>query len=397
MRKILTIFLCAVFLALPVLADNTAKSEPAKPASTISPPVSAEPGSATELKLQQQKLEFFKERLELQDKRIGDLGTFLGVAIALFGALITGIVVFFSLKSTRDAVVTAKDESHKVISDWIDREGKKRLEELLQPEIMAASNKIREEALPRLLELNMEIQTAQKHNQKANDLIEQLAGQMRENTPATSEQETKVNKAAERLRAIAPEKYIFSDWMILGYKAKQDNNLKTAADNFDKAANAARTPKGGAYALFNKGIILGQVESSDEEIATYDEIVKRYGDITDPGVREQVAMALNGKGFRQLCDAKKLWQAGDEAAAASLLSVALKEIEAALARKPYWPMALGNQGYILFLQGKTEPAKEILNKAIRLGGKKLRQEILADADIHPLPQDEAFKTLINSL
>jgi hypothetical protein len=53
--------------------------------------------------------------------------------------------------------------------------------------------------------------------------------------------------------------------------------------------------------------------------------------------------------------------------------------------------------FFTFLQGHAEEAEAALAKVIRLGGEKLRQAELADADIHTLPQDEAFKKLINSL
>jgi len=58
-------------------------------------PVPAEkvaPDPSTDLKLQQQKLDFFEKRLDFQDKRIGDLGLYL----ACFGGLMTVIAVFFS-------------------------------------------------------------------------------------------------------------------------------------------------------------------------------------------------------------------------------------------------------------------------------------------------------------
>ena len=234
--------------------------------------------------------------------------------------------------------------------------------------------------------------------------------------------------------------YRFDDWLTLGIKAHQEGKLEIAAEHFGKAAEIAEKPVDHVTALFNKGITLGQMGKSDEEIAVYDEmtkrygddpeagvrervvnalvnkgialdlmgenekaiavydeVVKRYGDAQEAGVREQVVGALNGKGFRFLCAAKKVWQAGDETTARAILAKALLDIEAALVRKSDNPICLGNQGYILFLQGKVKEAGEILAKAILLGGEKLRKNELEDADIHPLPQDGAFKALINSL
>ena len=41
----------------------------------------------------------------------------------------------------------------------------------------------------------------------------------------------------------------------------------------------------------------GQLGRSEEEIAIYDDVVKRYGEAAEPALREQVARALFGKGL----------------------------------------------------------------------------------------------------
>ena len=53
-----------------------------------------------------------------------------------------------------------------------------------------------------------------------------------------------------------------------------------------------------AKALFNKGVILGALNKSEEEIAVYDELVRSFGDEQEPAIREQVAKALFNKGCR---------------------------------------------------------------------------------------------------
>jgi tetratricopeptide (TPR) repeat protein len=52
-----------------------------------------------------------------------------------------------------------------------------------------------------------------------------------------------------------------------------------------------------ARALFYKGFTLGILKRSEEEIGVYDEVVRRFGEDTQPGVRELVAKALVSKGF----------------------------------------------------------------------------------------------------
>ena len=150
-------------------------------------------------------------------------------------------------------------------------------------------------------------------------------------------------------------------------------------------------------ALLSKGDTLRQQDRCEEAIAVYDEVVRRFGEATEAELREPVADAFNSIGFSLLCTAKKIWKDKNEPAAIVLLSQALKKIEVALQRKPDEPIFLGNQGYILFLLGRHDEARLILNKAIALGGEELRQAELSDADIHSLPQDEAFRALIQSL
>ena len=52
-----------------------------------------------------------------------------------------------------------------------------------------------------------------------------------------------------------------------------------------------------ATALFNKGVTLGQLDRSEEEIGVYDQVVERYGEATEQALRERVASALVNKGI----------------------------------------------------------------------------------------------------
>ncbi|MGB9587871.1 MAG: hypothetical protein ACPL7O_06780, partial [Armatimonadota bacterium] len=51
-----------------------------------------------------------------------------------------------------------------------------------------------------------------------------------------------------------------------------------------------------ASAIVNKGDVLGELGRSQEEIAVYDQVVRRFGDATEAGIREQVASAMFNKG-----------------------------------------------------------------------------------------------------
>ncbi|HHT9115414.1 MAG TPA: hypothetical protein ACFYEL_02985, partial [Candidatus Wunengus californicus] len=60
-----------------------------------------------------------------------------------------------------------------------------------------------------------------------------------------------------------------------------------------------------AKALVNKGITLGSLNQSKDEIAVYDEVVRRFGEATEPALREEVAKALVNKGILLLRQEKK--------------------------------------------------------------------------------------------
>ena len=51
-----------------------------------------------------------------------------------------------------------------------------------------------------------------------------------------------------------------------------------------------------AEGLYNKGAALGRLDREEDSIAAYDELVVRFGDDEEPGVREQVAKGLYNKG-----------------------------------------------------------------------------------------------------
>ena len=50
-----------------------------------------------------------------------------------------------------------------------------------------------------------------------------------------------------------------------------------------------------AMALVNKASRLGELGRSEEAAGVYDEVVARFGDATEPALREQVALALRMK------------------------------------------------------------------------------------------------------
>lgn len=152
-----------------------------------------------------------------------------------------------------------------------------------------------------------------------------------------------------------------------------------------------------AWALKDKGKTLGSRNRNDEAITVDKEVARRFGEATDPAVMEIVEQTHNGIGCSLLMNAKVIWWRGDEEAARKLLTTSLEMIELALEYRPDEPRYLANQGYVYYLLGKPEKALPILTKAIALVGKDMRQELIPDACVYPVPQDEEFKKIIEGI
>ncbi|NOT19357.1 MAG: hypothetical protein HOP24_03655 [Sideroxydans sp.] len=150
-----------------------------------------------------------------------------------------------------------------------------------------------------------------------------------------------------------------------------------------------------ATALVNKGITLGQMKRNDEAIVVYDEVELRFGEATEAALREQVASALNGKGFRLLCRAKQCW--ADKVVRKSDLQAAATLFERVFKDNANKPMVQGNQAYTAFLLGQPEAARPLLRQALQQGGEELYTGTLGDLDIHPVPLDEEFRDMLETL
>jgi len=154
-----------------------------------------------------------------------------------------------------------------------------------------------------------------------------------------------------------------------------------------------------AKALVNKGVALRQLQRTEEAISAYDELLLRFGESQIVALQEPVAKALNGKGLAILLNAKKAPDNFEQRQ--SLLQTALTHFEQALThievKTKSRAIILGNQGYVLFLLGHTTESEQMLQQALTLGGNKLYEGELAYSRINPLPEDEAFRALLDRL
>ncbi|MDD4929207.1 MAG: tetratricopeptide repeat protein [Gallionella sp.] len=387
MKNIFTAILCCLlFIALSTLAATK---------QTLQTPDNAPATSdiSTDLKLQQQKLEFFKERLDSQDKRIGDLAFYLSLSLACFGVLMTVIVVFFSFRSTKEAVLSAKEEARKeveaqakiIIETWLSKEGQpllvKKVEDTLRPEVDKALGDIRNAAGGVLSGLEEEQRIAHDHNTKHGQLCEQYEKVLSELSartvdkaqPLSDEQKKTVDEMVKELESKPPKEYRFEDWFMLGIQAFESEKYETAADQFSKAAEAATESVDQAKALLSKGITLGQMQRNEEEIAVYDEVLRRYGEATETALRERVAKALLNKGF-------------------TLGQMQRNEEEIAV-----YDEVLRRYGEAAETALREPVAKALLNKGVTLGQMQRNKEAIAVYDEVLRRYGEAAETALREL
>lgn len=110
-----------------------------------------------------------KDLIDAFDRRLSDIWgiiSLLGYVSALLGCLITGIVVFFSIKSTNTAIAEARAETRKFIDDWLKTNAAAILATetklALGPQLDQALKEIKDAATPILVALDEELQKTTK-------------------------------------------------------------------------------------------------------------------------------------------------------------------------------------------------------------------------------------------
>jgi tetratricopeptide (TPR) repeat protein len=115
--------------------------------------------------------------------------------------------------------------------------------------------------------------------------------------PSANEREA-LKGAEEALRAKPEKDYTAADWARRAFAAYADGKLDLAAEYFGQAASAAGvTETQRAEYLLNRGFLLGELHRLEEAIAVFDDLLARFGNATEPPLREPVARALVNKGI----------------------------------------------------------------------------------------------------
>lgn len=151
-----------------------------------------------------------------------------------------------------------------------------------------------------------------------------------------------------------------------------------------------------AKALLNKGATLWVLQRPEEALAAFGQLLERFADAEELVSQEPVTKAWIGKGLYILLEAKK---SATSEQRHSLLQTASNCFEQALvhAAATDRAMVLGNQAYTQFLLGDSVASATASKEALILGGQELYEAELAVSHVAPLPEDEAFRTLLDKL
>lgn len=258
---------------------------------------------------QAKRIDAFEKRIDDQTSRIGDIGSgvdrFTSVT-GLMGRLITAILFgigFWGYKTAKnDARETAKEAS----SQWFETNHNKLLSQMeeLESRVAQASQTIDRHAEEVAQKSNDAQAKIKADSEKVQTDIEVLQNQLlKSNTlekskDLVSTETPDVRKSAEQLKQKPESEYTFTDWNTRAFSAVSEGKLENAIFYWDKAIISPDTqPKDHAQTLFNKGVTLGQLNRSEEAIATYNALITQFGPATELALREQVAKAMLNKGY----------------------------------------------------------------------------------------------------
>ncbi|MBT3067285.1 hypothetical protein [Rhodoferax sp. U11-2br] len=400
--------------------------------------------------LQSKDIEAVRQQIAAVDKRVDDqlaqLGQSVdrfGMVISVLGIAITVLLVSVGLLGYRNAQSDAKqaatDAAKNSAEEWLKSN---------TTNLNAQIETLEKKAAQVHGQMDQTKQSVIEHEAKFKQEAEEASRTLQEHinkigsvTAMNNDQSQALASRDSELKNINEDSYSFDDWNTRAFAAYSAGKLDDAAYFWAKASNV---PNAGATnvaqvlfnrgisqaklnqheaeiatydevlrrfdeatepalieqvarALVNKGTAQGHLNQYEAAIATYDEVLRRFGEATEPALREQVARAANGAGFGRLLMAKTLG-GPNEPAAQLLLQAALANLNDGAARciQPNG-MLLGNRAYVQCLLGNTTAAEGDFAAALRApvnGGRELYEETLKDLDKHPLAEDANMRALV---
>ena len=352
MLRMLSVFFVALLLSFP------ASSKPNPPPSASAEPLQQQirqlQTDLTAAKNNQEdhdKLIILTKGLMDLEKRVEDIHGYvagLGHDIALFAALLTVLIIYFSFRVSREAKIEAQQAAEKEVKNWIDKKGDKAikpLEESLQNKGAEILTSIVQQSTKTLKKIEAE---ADQHHQQLNAIEDRHKALLNRAEPSPDEKGKVLDpkdmgellRITEPLRLKPEDQYTFDDWRVLYLEAgnrKVWDEVDVYVAGMERTATndwqnvSAKTGRAWlllnrqqyveaiklcdqlvdqwgandeprliervASAFLNKGSALNQQGQWEASIAVYDDLVSHYGARNEAGIAERVAMALLNKGW----------------------------------------------------------------------------------------------------
>lgn len=267
-----------------------------------------------------------KNKLDAQDKRIGDLGlataqqaNFMG-AIANqtthFGYLITAVLFIGGLAAYFTATGHAAKEAEETAKKWLEEHERDLRAQIdaLKTEAGSLQTQIAQlvaEATHARTEIDQHTAGVTNHAASAHERIEQAYQQILSSkhigdSTSHSEADTSAAQTVKEVSAALEEKpektFTSEDHFARGLNEYLSDRFDSALLSFDKALERAQaeqiSPERHAQLMFARALALGGIGHKNDEIAVYEEINRRYSADDHLAVREKVAQALVNKGVR---------------------------------------------------------------------------------------------------
>lgn len=381
----------------------------------------------------QQDLHHLQSRIEQQDSRIIDLHAAtgrLGMSLTIFAVFITLLAAATGLAAWYSAGIKARETAQ----DWITRheserndDGRETMSEMRADVVRASQtllaaatglaawystgSKARETAQERITrhesgpndgasegtskvatDVVRARQTTQEDRAEIAAKAEQVTRQLQERLTAaplpllTPAQVEALDAQERHLKRIPESEYTFNDWESRAYAAYTAKQFDLASNFFLQASKAAATSGQVARSLVARGVMLAELNRSEEAIAVYEQVVARFGEATESVLREQVAGALLNKGValgRQTRSQEAIaayeqvvarFGGAPEPVLREEVAQALLNKGAALGRLTRSEEAIAAYGQVVARFGEaTEPVlreqvvKALLNKGVALG------------------------------
>jgi tetratricopeptide (TPR) repeat protein len=228
---------------------------------------------AADLDRRNQVLEARSEIEGASHSRLEIIGGWLGAVIGLFGALITVVIVFFAFKTKEIAVLEAKKE------------------------IAAERENIARMAADAAVKL-VEIEGVRTRVVEISENVEATAAAAMSGAPATPEALAELKQVSEAIEDKPVRGLTEAEFRVrIGDLAARGEN-KHVLDLAVAMRQLFTDNNSQAFALFAEGWALGVLTRGEEAIAAYDDLVARFGNSSEPALRDQVARALVNKGVR---------------------------------------------------------------------------------------------------